>query len=42
MPKQGYHHGNLRQALVDAALREAGVRAPVLRIAKAPARKRKS
>jgi hypothetical protein len=20
MPKQGYHHGNLRQALVDAAL----------------------
>ena len=26
---------------LDAALREAGVRAPVLRIAKAPARKRK-
>ena len=21
MPKQGYHHGNLRQALVDATLR---------------------
>ncbi|MFZ1726275.1 MAG: TetR/AcrR family transcriptional regulator, partial [Albidovulum sp.] len=20
MPKQGYHHGNLRQALVEAAL----------------------
>jgi hypothetical protein len=31
----------MADALVDAALREAGVRAPVLRIAKSPARKRR-
>ncbi len=28
MPKRGYHHGNLRQALVDAALRLIELRGP--------------
>jgi AcrR family transcriptional regulator len=28
MPKRGYHHGNLRQALVEAALRLIEVRGP--------------
>ncbi len=28
MPKRGYHHGNLRQALVDAALELIGTRGP--------------
>ena len=28
MPKRGYHHGNLRQALVDAALQLIEVRGP--------------
>ena len=28
MPKRGYHHGNLRQALVDAALRLIETRGP--------------
>ncbi len=28
MPKQGYHHGNLRQALVDAALELVGEKGP--------------
>ena len=28
MPKRGYHHGNLRQALVDAALRLIEERGP--------------
>ncbi len=28
MPKRGYHHGNLRQALVDAALELVGSRGP--------------
>ena len=28
MPKRGYHHGNLRQALVDAALELIADRGP--------------
>ena len=28
MPKQGYHHGNLREALMDAALRLIGSKGP--------------
>ena len=28
MPKRGYHHGNLRQALIDAALQLIEARGP--------------
>ena len=28
MPKRGYHHGNLRQALIDAALKLIEDRGP--------------
>ena len=28
MPKRGYHHGNLRQALVDAALELITIKGP--------------
>jgi len=29
MPKRGYHHGNLRQALVEGALKLIEVRGPM-------------